>query len=256
MDKKIIAPYVRASKLDSLEESTQIADQSLVYFQLLKHNYPNHLNPAACVVLSLYSSNLVTQQRLDQLSKMQGITANILLRNVSEIRQLLNLKCEKTYEEIAQAAKLPMRFSSTCNKIFDDLKKEFNEEETLNRAAMKAAIMLVVAVKRGYKRNEIVDALSRITSTDQKEILENELTVRKLIGNRYGGKNLAPKQKDPSKPVNTQQPISENKEEKEKQDNKIDEIEILKQEQKKNVKKVQTKLTFFSTPHKQKFKHD
>lgn len=252
MDKQVIAPYVRKSNLDNLETSIKVADQSLYYYGQLKHNFPNHLNPAACVVLSLYTFNLVTEKRLEQLSKMQGITINVLLRTVSEIRQLLNMKCELTYEEIAEASKLPLRFACTCNKILADLQKEFDENETLNRAAMKAAIMLVVAVKRGYKRNEVVENLSKITSTDPKDILENELTVRKLIGNRYGGKNLTPKDKNAETTVTPLTP--ENR--KEMQEEVKEQLETLKQEQKKKLKKVQTKLSFFCTPQKEVFKED
>lgn len=250
MDKQIVAPYVRASRLDSLEQSVQIADQSLIYFRNLKHNFPRIRNPAACVALSLYKFNLINEERLKKLSGMQGTEIEVLLRNVSEIRQLLNLEWETSYEEMALASKLPIRFSNTAAKIYSDLQKEFPDDNTINRAAIKAAIMLVVAIKRGYKRDDVITPLSRVTTTDPKTILENEILIRKLIGKRYGGKDVTPRNE--SGINEKRQPVEVPEKVKEEARSALQNRQ--KEKQKNTSKPKQSKLTFDIIPQKEVFK--
>ncbi|OHT09069.1 hypothetical protein TRFO_04643 [Tritrichomonas foetus] len=244
-DKQIIAPYVRAMKLENLETSIQVADQALLYYQHLKYNFQKKNDPGVCVALSLYKFKLETDDRLRQIASMQGIPNNFLVRRISDTRQLLDIPYEVSYEEIAKEINIPTRFAVTANKIFDDLKNEFPDDKTINRAAIKAAIMLVVAIKRGYKREKTMNDLSRVTTTDPKAILENELMIRTLIGNRYGGKNLAPKPTEPVPKVAADEHIKEITRQ---------EIGKMAKKQKNKAKKIQKKLDFGFIPRKETFK--
>ena len=244
MDKQVIAPYVRAMKLESLEASINVADQTLLYFQHIKHNLSITPDPAVCVALSLYKLDYSNQSRLEQLAKMHGIPLNIFFRRCSETRHLLNLPLEISFEEIAKSINIPVRFTITTNKIYDDLKNELPGDETLNRASVKAAITLVVAVKRGYKRDEILESLSRLISADPKDILDTELIIRTLIGKRYG---VAPKSRNPQKQT------KETPDEIKKSVHEELEKMKLQQTKKKDGKKIQAKLSFDVIPRKEKF---
>ena len=52
MDRKIIAPYVKESRLPDLETSIRIADQALLYFKSVERQCQGKVTPGACVALA------------------------------------------------------------------------------------------------------------------------------------------------------------------------------------------------------------
>ncbi|KAH0787162.1 hypothetical protein GPJ56_008876 [Histomonas meleagridis] len=190
--KKIISPYVLQSRLSDLETSIRVADNALFYYKNLQRDFPNVLHPGACVGLALYKENQATEERLQRLANMSGLRLDGFMSKISNIRQLLNVEFNLTFEQISLMANIPIRYAHTASKIFEDIKNEFPNDQTLNRAALVAAILLVVAVKRGMNKIAVLENLTKITVTNQQDVLSVEAIVRATIGNRYGKCRQAP----------------------------------------------------------------
>lgn len=184
--KQIIAPYVKECRFPDLETSIKVADSALEYYQRMKREYPKLCHPGSCVGLAIYKEKQTSEERLNCIAKMSGLDISGIVSKISETRQLLNVKFELSFEEIALEANLPIRYAITAEKIYNDIKSEFLNDKTLNRPAILSAIMLLVAVKRGINKKDILEKLFKITSTDQRVILSNETMIRGIIGNRYG----------------------------------------------------------------------
>lgn len=234
-DKQLIAPYVRNAALPDLETSIQVADTALLYFKNLKRNYSQTPSPVACVTLAVYKHNQATTERVQKLAKLSGCSFDGFLRQVSETRALLNLPFDMSFEQIATEAKLPLRLANTANKIFRDIQASFPDDQTLSRSAIYASVMLLVAYKRGYNKNVVLEDLARITTTDQSAILDAESVVRNLIGDRYGGRKV---KKDDHEDIAIE--ISE--------ETKISTAKIIEQNKEeaknKKIKKKQSTLSF------------
>jgi hypothetical protein len=197
MDRRVIAPYVRESRLPDLETSTRVADQALLFFQSLRAQYDNQVHPGACVGLALYQSQLDTEQRIAKLAAMSGRTMDGFLRLLSQTRALLDLPFAISFDQLAEDARLPVRFASTARKVLSDLQAEFPEDGRVSRAAVHAAVMLVVAVKHGVKKAEVLSDLARITLSDPEDVLRCEQMIRDLLGRKHG---LAPAHRAPRPP--------------------------------------------------------
>ena len=74
MDRKIIAPYVKASRLPDLETSIRIADQALLYFKSVERQCQGKVTPGACVALALYNEGFESEERITAMAKMSGKT--------------------------------------------------------------------------------------------------------------------------------------------------------------------------------------
>ena len=186
MDRKIIAPYVKESRLPDLETSIRIADQALLYFKSVERQCQGKVTPGACVALALYNEGFESEERIKAMAKMSGKTFDAFMKVVSETRAILGLPFTISFEQLAEGAHLPKRLAATAKKVFDDLKAEFSEDDKLNRAGIYAAVMLVIAVKRGFKKELTVRELARVTSADPEDILKTEVMIRELIGKKYG----------------------------------------------------------------------
>lgn len=203
--KQVIAPYVKECKLPDLDTSIRVADAALEYYLRMKREYPKVCNPGSCVGLAIYKERLISEERLSQIARMSGLDTNGIVSKISETRQLLNVKFELSFEEIALESNLPIRYAITAEKIFNDIKSEFPKDQTLSRPGILSAIMLLVAVKRGSNKKEILEKLFKITSTDQRIILSNETMIRGIIGNRYGkSRGGAPKNQIEPKMIDTE----------------------------------------------------
>ena len=186
MDRKVIAPYVKAARLPDLDTSIQIADQSLMYFKSVQRQSQGNVIPGACVALALYNEGFDNKERINTMAKMSGRTVDSFLKVVSETRALLGLPFKISFEQLTEGAHLPIRLASTAQKVFQDLQAEFTEDDNLNRASIYAAVMLVIAVKRGFKKELTLSELARVTAADPEDILKTEAMIRELIGKKYG----------------------------------------------------------------------
>jgi hypothetical protein len=186
MDRKIISPYVREVRLPDLATSIAVADQALGYYQSVTRQFPNRSHPGACVALALYQKELDTEERIALIARMSGHTMNGFLKVLSETRHLLNVPVKISFDGLVQQAKLPVRLASTARKVFSDLQTELSGDGQLSRGAIYAAVMLVVAVKRGFKKTETLADLSRITSSDPEDVLSCERMIRDLLSRKYG----------------------------------------------------------------------
>ena len=183
MEKRLVAPYVRALDLPDLDSSIRISDESTLFLRAIQQDAPTRAHPAVCVALALYRHELDTKKRMEALSKMCGKTLDSFMRSVSEARSVLRLPFIVSFEQLAEAARLPAVLASTGRKVFNDIKPGMEASE--NTALLSAAVMLVVAVKRGFDREQTLAALARVTSTDPDDVVEKEAVVRDLIGRRY-----------------------------------------------------------------------
>jgi hypothetical protein len=186
MDKKVIAPYVRQLLLPDLETSIRVADAALVYFQSLHREYVTAPHPGACVGLALYQTELDTMERISCLAKLSGKTLEGFLKVLSETRTLLRLPFAMSFDELVAHAHLPVRLASTAKKIFSDLQAEFPGEAEVSRASICAAVLLVVAVKRGFNKAQTLASLAAITTSDPEDVGKSEIMIRNLIGQKYG----------------------------------------------------------------------
>jgi hypothetical protein len=186
MERRLLSPYVREMQLPDLETSIKIADQALEYYHSLNRQFPARCHPGACVALALYQKELDTESRIAFIAKMSGQTMEGFLKVVSEARHLLNIPVNISFDELVQQARLPTRLASTARKVFEDLLAAIPGDTQLRRSAVYAAVMLVVAVKRGFKKLETLADLSRITSSDPDDVLNCERVIRDILARKYG----------------------------------------------------------------------
>ena len=184
MEKRAVAPYVRALDLPDLDASIRISDESTLFLKAIQQDAPARAHPAVCVALALYRHELDTKKRMEALSKMCGKTVDSFMRSVSEARSVLRLPFIVSFEQLAEAARLPAVLASTGRKVYNDIKPGMDQAGE-NAALVSAAVMLVVAVKRGFDRDQTLAALARVTSTDPDDVVKKEAAVRDVIGRRY-----------------------------------------------------------------------
>jgi hypothetical protein len=170
---------------------------------------------------------------------MSGKTMQGFLKVLSETRSLLNLPFAISFDQLAQEARLPVRLVCTARKVFSDLQAEFPGDSRVSRAAIYAAVMLVVAVKRGFKKDETLADLSRITSSDPDDVLKSEQMIRDLLGRKHGFRVPHPPDERPGE-------ASE-----ELKETAARMMQQLKEEARAPKKKVQQKLSFPLVPRRE-----
>ena len=227
MEKRAVAPYVRALDLPDLDASIRISDESTLFLKAIQQDAPARAHPAVCVALALYRHELDTKKRMEALSKMCGKTVDSFMRSVSEARSVLRLPFIVSFEQLAEAARLPAVLASTGRKVYNDIKPGMDQAGE-NAALVSAAVMLVVAVKRGFDRDQTLAALARVTSTDPDDVVKKEAAVRDVIGRRYVLKSRDDENMEELKRVSS---------------------EIVAEKQKQ---KVQKKLNFAMIPRREK----
>jgi hypothetical protein len=170
---------------------------------------------------------------------MSGKTLDSFLKLLSQTRSLLDLPFSMSFEDLAESARLPIRFASTARKVLLDLQSEFPEDTRVSRAAIHAAVMLVIAVKRGVKKEPTLADLARITSSDPEDVLRCEQMIRDLLGRKHGFKRSHHQQNEPGEASNELKAESARV------------MEQLEQEVKAPKKKIQQKLCFPLVPRRE-----
>ena len=184
--KPFIAPFVRAAHFPDLETSIKVADKGLEIYNRLKSNYAKSINGGACVGLAAIALGFANETVMNNILKISGSTMKDFLKNINMIRSLLNIPIEMSFQNIAEQAKIPIRYATTAQKIYNSMIERDPKDIGLQRPAVYAGVLLAVAVARDQKKDETLEKLSRVTYSDPIEVLGVEKMVREFAGGNYG----------------------------------------------------------------------
>jgi hypothetical protein len=233
--KPFIAPFVRAARFPDLETSIKVADKGLEVYNRLKSNYKISINGGACVGLAAISLGFANETIMNNILKVSGSTMKDFLKSMNTIRSLLNIPIEMSFQSIAEQAKIPVRYASTAQKIYNAMVARDPRDVGLQRPAVYAGVLLAIAVARGQKKEKVLERLSRVTYSDPFDVLGVEKLVREFEGGNYGIKEPSSQKSVSEEMVRTE--VSE-------EVKAASEASKKSMEQDKKKKKKQTKLSF------------
>ena len=233
-EKKLLSQYVKDSRLPDLETSLLVADKSLSLFKQIESIYKKSPHPGAIVALALISLDKVQENSLENIAKRSAINLSTLLKKINEIRSLLNIPCNLSFESLIEKTKLPKRFSFTAKKIHQDIISTYPNDKSLVKPSAYAACILFVAISRGFNKDLLLIELSKIIYSDPTEILFVEKIIKEFNNGEYGLKQI----KNNNNEIQEEILIDNSK--------ILNDVnkEVLESLKNDNKKKIQTKLSF------------
>ena len=235
---QLIAPYVRKAKFENPDIAIKVAEAAESYYKKIALNETPQYLPAACVGAAIMSLRLENSENISILSKMCSMPLPLFQKKVENICSELNIPCNMTFEDIINRSNLPKKFTNTCMRLYQEICTLHPNDTNLSKRSVYAAVVLIVATKRGLPKTETAEVLSKVTQASSSEIISISNLLRQDIGPEFQIKKVKPpedERPDPDpKDVAKIHQVAENA------------LESIAADKKK--KKKQTTLSFSATP--------
>lgn len=186
MERKAIAPFVKASRFSDIDVSLAVADKSLEYYRGYKQGMSTYPHPCGCVGLAAITLKVCTPSVISNLAKMSGQDGNFVMRQIALVRTALNIKYEGSFIELTAQARLPHRYATTAENVLKELNEKFPNDPSLARPSIYAAILCVITTSRGHGRPDIETTLANVACADVAEVKEAILFVKENVGSEIG----------------------------------------------------------------------
>jgi hypothetical protein len=179
LEKESLAKYVHLGQFSTYEQKSDVADKSLELYRHYKNSSHQSPHPAACVALASIHLGYSNNQILQNIIKYDCFNLQFLYKEISKIRNRLNLSSKITFEEIQIGVKLPPRYVKLAQKIFTKIHQAFPNDETLKHPSVLCGIMLYIATDHNYDKKHMLESLSNYACISSDDILKSERFIRK-----------------------------------------------------------------------------
>lgn len=189
---QLIAPYVRKIKFEDLDTAIKVAELAESYYKKIALNETPQYLPAACVGTAIMALHLENSENILALSKMCSIALPLFQKKIEVICNQLNIPCNMTFDDIIERSSLPKKFLGTCIKVYQQICSTHPNDNSLSKRSVYAAVVLIVATKRGLPKAETAAALSKVTQTSATEIISISNLLRQDLGPDFQIKKIKP----------------------------------------------------------------